>query len=1417
MKPILLTLMLFLGFTSLSAENNLKPEKYYRDNNIIVIDQGHGRPFLAGRPLYHADRIYVQLTQSAQKALLKSNSVQSTGGKQFGIKSLDNKLRPYNGLKIQNTFKLRNKLPEKVRSRMRSPQSSLPDLSRIYTVVFKGPYDASKAATLISSDPNVEFAERVPMDYPLDVPDDEKYSECQHLPQIKAEEAWNIHKGEDGSQPVIVGICDTGVDWNHEDLTANVWQNLGEDADGDGHVLEYVDSTQTWIFDPGDENGIDDDGNGYVDDFIGWHFMNDLETGEQSNNPKDYWEHGTHVAGISAGVTNNGIGIASISWNVKFLIAATAPPQQGSIFNGYDGIVYLAENGADVINCSWGGGAYSAVNDEAIQYAFSLGAIIVASAGNDNIDIPLYPSTYPNVIGVAAVDSADVKSGYSSYGLPVDISAPGGEYWVDGGILSTTPNNNYKRFQGTSMAGPVVTGVVALLKSYRPNWSNNDIIRQVLGTADPIDTLNDKYKTLLGYGRVNAYRALAETDVTLPDKVNLDLVRVLADDKSGNDNGAFEPGELINIGFVIRNFTPLKRSDHMHFKISSEDENIEIVKADYDGSIEADGFTEVPLELQVRISKKAKSSFAKINLEISSDDLEIEHGSVQEFEIPVSAGGILVWEGSKGSRGYSGKFIRDFLSERGFDVLYTDNFPATLSGFDAVFLSFGCYGNASGYSINTTGFDDWKANTVMDYLKRGGKLYIEGGEAIGWDQQYNDELHSLLGIDSVDDGTEDKLIDTLEGQAGALTEGLQYIGGQMSFRTIDRLYHGEGKEAFYETNYGPVAVQYEGTYGQKVFTFTYPVAELNDHGNPDSRYEMVKRIMDFLGPEMDYTVPDFRFTPKYGHAPLEVKFTESSFTSVPTTKWVWDFNNDLIPDSYEQNPVHTYDKPGVYDVTARISNSIRSHDTSYTVNVFDGQSALLFGNSRAEIAPENAPDIRKAFTIEAWINPRYSSGTIFDKNVIRFSVQGNRKLNILVKTVDGNWANYSTADPILEMNKWQHVAATYDGDSVVNIYVNGKKAPLRTFTVFTTDSIADNADIPVIIGNNSGKYSGFYGRIDELRLWNIERDSADLKSTMYNVLQGDENGLQLYLKFQEGNGPETKIENTSAMAAVYSDWGQGWHPMYIQTDPEDFTGCKGAFATFSVEPSPGFDSIAYKWYEGTKKLEDNEKYEGTHTDVLTIHGLGTKDEGKYHVVVTINPGANPVDITSGEAGLTVIDGINITKDLEPEVDLVPGQKLDLKIDADGEDPVVYEWYKGGTLLDKFTGPELMIENVKTSDEGVYYCRIINNCSMKYSVLSQVNVNVMSVSGRNEDAYAFSVIPNPATGRIRILLPENYTGEIDLKLRDILGNRIADIYNGEYKSNGIEYNLSSLNLSTGVYFIQITGKDGSHVVPLRYVR
>ncbi len=339
-----------------------------------------------------------------------------------------------------------------------------------------------------NADPEVDYAEPNYRLYALETPpvfpNDEYFSDLWNLHQandndIDAPEAWEMTTG---SENVIVSVIDTGIDYDHEDLQANIWRNPGESGGGK------------------ENNNVDDDGNGYVDDFRGWDFIN------RDKEPFDDQGHGTHCAGVIGAVGNNGKGVVGVNWKVKLMaLKFLGSDGSGSTADAASAIIYAADNGAKVLSNSWGGGGASQALQDAIQYAHDRGALFIAAAGNDGLNTdssPNYPSNYDvaNVVSVASNDRNDGLSSFSNYGRrTVDLSAPGSS------IYSTRPLGRYQYLSGTSMATPHVAGACALVWAKYPGLQPLQVMVRVLGGVDRKSEFIGRMAT---GGRLNVFNAM---------------------------------------------------------------------------------------------------------------------------------------------------------------------------------------------------------------------------------------------------------------------------------------------------------------------------------------------------------------------------------------------------------------------------------------------------------------------------------------------------------------------------------------------------------------------------------------------------------------------------------------------------------------------------------------------------------------------------------------------------------------------------------------------------------------------------------------------------------------------------------------------------------------------------------------------
>ncbi|MFQ5420969.1 MAG: S8 family serine peptidase, partial [Anaerolineae bacterium] len=347
-----------------------------------------------------------------------------------------------------------------------------PDLSRIYRLQLKPGSDVPQVATALTADPDVEYAEPDYIARQADAPDDPRYGEQWALQKIQIEGAWTVVTG---TSAIVIAMVDSGIDLEHPDLVPNLWTNPGEVPD----------------------NGVDDDGNGFVDDVRGWNFVSG------SNDVGDDNGHGTLVAGIAAARTDNGTGIAGVCGQCRTMPVKVMQPSGVANYSDIAaGVAYAAAKGARVINLSLGGYANSRALQDAIAYAVSQNVVVVGGAGNDNTSRPFYPAAYDDVIAVAGTTISDTRAAFSNYGPWVDLSAPGED------ILTTALGGDYVQNSGTSMAAAYGAGLAGLLLSLHPDWTPALVRAQLMHTADSIDVLNPSYEGQLGSGRLNAAQAI---------------------------------------------------------------------------------------------------------------------------------------------------------------------------------------------------------------------------------------------------------------------------------------------------------------------------------------------------------------------------------------------------------------------------------------------------------------------------------------------------------------------------------------------------------------------------------------------------------------------------------------------------------------------------------------------------------------------------------------------------------------------------------------------------------------------------------------------------------------------------------------------------------------------------------------------
>ncbi len=452
-------------------------------------------------------------------------------------------------------------------------------LNNIYFINYSAPADPEYVASAFAKNKFVEWAEP---DYYGDlagfVPNDSLYSEQWYLKKIDMENAWEIEQGADD---LVVAVVDNGLSVQHPELLGHLWQNPNEIADG-----------------------VDNDGNGLIDDIYGWDFGNNDNGIEHDGDSY----HGTQVAGLIGAATNNNVGIASVGFNLKIMGLKITDLQSYTeviMSAGYRAIVYAADNGADVINCSWGNYQFSHLGAEAVDYAIEHGAVVVAAAGNDGENEIFYPAKYGGALSVGATDSTDAKWDASNFGYYVDLMAPGEN------IISLSGENGYATASGTSLATPLVSGTAALVKNHFPDLSPAQVAERIRVSADDIYSANSSdYAYLLGAGRLNAYAALTN--------VGMKSVRASAFNFTDNHDNVFVANDTIFFSATFDNI--LSDCVNLQITISTDDPYLAIdmgnlnIGAVASGSSFSNGQTPFVLRVASNVPQNHKA-YLRINYE----------------------------------------------------------------------------------------------------------------------------------------------------------------------------------------------------------------------------------------------------------------------------------------------------------------------------------------------------------------------------------------------------------------------------------------------------------------------------------------------------------------------------------------------------------------------------------------------------------------------------------------------------------------------------------------------------------------------------------------------------------------------------------------------------------------------------------
>ncbi len=389
------------------------------------------------------------------------------------------------------------------------------------------------------------------------IPNDPLYSGQWHLPKIQCPTAWDIVHGDSLVTAIVI---DCGVDYLHNDLTHEYAVNNAEDINHN-HRFDPTPSSSG-----GDLDGIDQDGNGYADDVLGYNFLG----GNANPYPISGDDHATECAGVFSATTNNGIGVAGISWGCRYVSAKAGTG--GSIYSSYaiSALYYAVIRQVWAISMSYGGSYYNSTEDNAIQYTWAAGCVPIASAGNNYSSGAFrYPAGYNHVISCAATDAQDHRSNWgggqeSNYGTWIDVAAPGSS------VLTCDPNNGYGAWDGTSFSCPCVVGEAMLIKSAMPSITNAQCTTRIFQSCDSMSTDPQYLAGLMGHGRINVTKAIATAI-----RSNLRTISVRLND--GNNNYP-EPNENVSVITTMTNDPIYQNASNISATISCSDSDITITK-----------------------------------------------------------------------------------------------------------------------------------------------------------------------------------------------------------------------------------------------------------------------------------------------------------------------------------------------------------------------------------------------------------------------------------------------------------------------------------------------------------------------------------------------------------------------------------------------------------------------------------------------------------------------------------------------------------------------------------------------------------------------------------------------------------------------------------------------------------------------
>lgn len=537
----------------------------------------------------------------------------------------------YSGMEVEKLF------PRHATLQKSELNAGYVDLSTIYQIHCNNEEQINELLTKLKKDPAVAYAEREVDNQLTYQPNDTANYRQWYLSSVRAFQAWDLEKGD---STVLIAITDTGSDTDHEDFGDALFKNLNDPI-----------------------NGIDDDNDGYIDNYYGWDVAANDGTVDADQHAGA--SHGTNVAGIASSSTDNVTGISGCGFNTRIL-TVKIDNANGQLVGAYQGVVYAADQGAPIINCSWGSYTYSQLAEDIINYAaINRGALIICGAGNGPFSGPntgtgieqrFYPAAYDNAMAIGALLESDTVKLSSNYGYWLDLFAPGEAMWT------TQSLGGYGITGGTSMAAPVVAAGAALVKSQNPGFTSRQIEERLINSAIELDSKNEaKYQGKTGAGKIDFYNALAID--SLPG------IRMENIIYSNRINSNIVAGDSLFISGDFRNY--LEASSAVNVQIEELGGMLQSIKTQISlpaigSSASVDNFLDpfifklnssIPLnqrlEFKISINAGNYSKVQYVSTIVNSDYLSLDNG---EMSATISSTGSIGYSGGANSQGNGVRF-----------------------------------------------------------------------------------------------------------------------------------------------------------------------------------------------------------------------------------------------------------------------------------------------------------------------------------------------------------------------------------------------------------------------------------------------------------------------------------------------------------------------------------------------------------------------------------------------------------------------------------------------------------------------------------------------------------------------------------------------------------------------------------------